>query len=372
MSKPLKMLVYGLSSDKLAGIETYTLNLVSSFPDDIKADYVIEAKSSIHEEAIRQMGSKVFYLPPKKKMLNNALAWLRLISKKRKEYDVVYFNMYSLSWIVPICLCRLYGMPVVVHAHNKALHTGGVLLLLHRLGRCLLRKMEVLRLTNSPLSSKFFYYPEDRVELAYTAIDTDRFRFREERREGIRRQCGFAERNVYSFFGRLVWQKNPLFLMDVFFEIAKLDKNASFLVVGDGDMREQVKEKARQLSLPVLFVGVRRDTEALYDASDLLVFPSMCEGLGIVLIEAQCSGLPCVYSAEVIPELARVTDLCDLVNLSEPPKRWAEVCVSQREKCKGVDRESYPLQIRDAGFSLNDEAKRMARIFQSYVDECKK
>ena len=372
MSKSFKMLVYGLSSDKLAGIETYTFNLIASFPDGIKADYVIEAKSSIHEETISRMGSRVFYLPPKKKMFNNALAWLRLISKNCKEYDVVYFNMYSLSWIVPVCICRLYGMPVAIHAHNNALHTGGVLLLLHRLGRYLLRKMKVLRLTNSPLSSNFFYYPEDRVELAYTAIDTDRFRFREERRRDIRKQCGFAGRNVYSFFGRLAWQKNPLFLMDIFSEIAKLDKNASFLVVGDGELREQAKEKARQLSLPVMFTGVRRNTEAFYDASDLLVLPSRCEGLGIVLIEAQCSGLPCVYSAEVIPELARVTDLCELVNLSESPKQWAKACVAQREKCGKIARESYPSWIGKAGFSLGNEAERIANIFRTYVNECEK
>ncbi len=144
--------------------------------------------------------------------------------------------------------------------------------------------------------------------------------------------------------GRFCFQKNHEFLIDIFAEVFKRRKDAVLLLVGDGPLMESAREKARRMGLvgAVRFLGVRDDVDRLYQAMDVFVLPSRYEGLGIVNIEAQVAGLPCVVSDRV-PEEARVTENLQFLPLNDGVKAWAErmLGIEKRDRRTAVYRSQF-------------------------------
>lgn len=357
--------MYGLSSDKLGGIETFLLNMNQFMSDEMVFDYVMEGSSTIHQEAVSKKGGKVFFIAPKRNMLRNIADWAKLLKAYRKTSDVVYFNMFSLAWSVPVYMTKLYGYRVIVHAHNNNLHDcGAVLKALHAANRFLLQHVDIVRFTNSDLSEKFFFGKKP-AEMIYNAIDTERFAFHADVRDRIRGVLGVQDKHVYGFSGRIAYQKNPLFLMDIFGEIAKLDQDAAFIVCGDGDLMEQTKQKTEDLGIHVRFLGNVWNVQDYYQAMDCFILPSRFEGLGIVLIEAQCAGLPCITSAEVVPKDVQVTDLVQFIRLADNPEQWAQTAVGCMQ-ARG-DKHQYQQTICHSGFNIETEALRLELLLKEVV-----
>jgi glycosyltransferase involved in cell wall biosynthesis len=98
---------------------------------------------------------------------------------------------------------------------------------------------------------------------------------------------------VVGFVGHLTASKRPDLYLDV---MQALPRGVPFraVIVGDGPLRSQVEERARELSVTVF--GARDDVPELLRTMDVLVFPSISEGEGLpgVLIEAALSGLAIV------------------------------------------------------------------------------
>ena len=150
--------------------------------------------------------------------------------------------------------------------------------------------------------------------------------------------------------------------MDVFSEISKKDPEAAFLVCGDGDLMEETKEKAGSLGIDVIFAGSVPNVQDFYQAMDVFLLPSRFEGLGIVLIEAQCCGLPCVASAEVIPQEAKVTDIVDFIQLNNNPDEWANEAISLCHQSSSSDRVSYKNIVQNTRFNILLESKELEKI----------
>jgi len=149
-----------------------------------------------------------------------------------------------------------------------------------------------------------------KVTILPNAIDPDRFRFNESARREIRAKYGIAENDfVVGHVGRFYPQKNHEFLIDVFAELHKQRANAKLLLLGDGPLQEHIKQKVESLGLAnaVIFAGLQKDPAPFYSAMDVFAFPSLWEGLGIVLLEAQYNGLPCIASS-VVPEEVNISN----------------------------------------------------------------
>lgn len=359
----MRVLVYGMSSDKLGGIETFLLNMNAHMSDNMVFDYVLEGTDTIHSKAIREKGGKIYFIASKRQMIKNIKAWKTLLKEYKKNSNIIYFNMFSMAWSIPIYICRSYGYKVIVHAHNNKLHDCGVMLkALHAINRKVLEHMNILRFTNSGLSTAFFFGKKE-AQMIYNAIDTSQFRFDGKKRDEIRKRLNLEENHVYGFSGRIMYQKNPLFLLKIFSEIRKRDKLARFIVCGDGNLMEQARAKDREFGTEVLFMGNVLDIQDYYQVMDCYILPSRFEGLGIVLIEAQCAGLPCVASADVIPRDAKITELLEFVPLRDNPGEWADICV-RKCACPVVDRISYSEAVGDSPFEIKREARRLERMLR--------
>ena len=139
-------------------------------------------------------------------------------------------------------------------------------------------------------------------------VDIEKYKYNEKVREEYRKKLNIDKKIVYGHVGRFHPQKNHEFLIDLFYEISLKQDNSILLLVGDGELIDRIKNKVKELKLEdkVLFLGFREDIDKLMNAMDYFLFPSLYEGLGIVTIEAQTSGLLTFVSKE-IPEDANIT-----------------------------------------------------------------
>ena len=137
------------------------------------------------------------------------------------------------------------------------------------------------------------------------AIDLQQFFISASNREYIRKKYAIdKDAFVIGHIGRFAEQKNHRFLIEVFEQIVRDFPNAVLLLVGDGELRSKIENMVfeHNLTQNVIFAGVQTNVQEFYQAMDVFAFPSLYEGLGIVLIEAQASGLPCCVSDSVSQE----------------------------------------------------------------------
>ena len=353
----MRLLVHGLAGFAKGGIETFVLGMAERMSDEIIFDYVIE-KDFVAETVKMPGQGETLMIQPKRHMLSNLIDWLKLLRIRKNVDSAVYFNWYSMAWLFPAMIARMFGYRVIIHAHNNNLHNCGFLQRsMHAVNRQVQKFMKITRLTNSELSAKFFFGNKP-AKMIYNAIDTTRFAYNEDVRNKIRNDLDVENKHVYGFAGRIAYQKNPLFLMDVFNEIKKIDADAAFLVCGDGDLMEETKKKAVDFGIEVIFVGSIPNVQDYYQAMDVFILPSRFEGLGIVLIEAQCSGLPCVASADVIPQDAKVTDLVEFVKLDgNNSVEWARCALNYAAFSRA--RSKYSCIISKSFFNILSESKRL-------------
>jgi glycosyltransferase involved in cell wall biosynthesis len=332
--------------------------------DDCIFDYAVIGDRCLHESEIHARGGRIYYLTPYRK---NPAAYLKdcwdLLKAHKKDGNIAYFQLYSMCEALSIGLSKLAGYAVVLHAHNNNIENKGALYrAVHNINRRLIRRGNCVRLTNSALSVPFMFGHHVEAQVINNAIDTGEFRFNKDIRRAIRQKLRVEDRMVIGFAGRITDQKNPLFLIDIFREIVRIQPKAVLLIAGDGHLRPDVESAVERYGLndSVRMLGACERMTPFYQAIDLFLLPSRFEGFGTVLIEAQASGLPCVTSAQVVPDSVNVTGLVRYLPLEEGAQYWAQRCVDWAIQLG--DRVGYDEKVAAGGFDIHDEAPRLEQI----------
>ena len=198
----------------------------------------------------------------------------------------------------------------------------------------------------------------NRVVIIKNAIDIERFAFNLAHRNKIRQQYKITDEFVIGHSGRLSHQKNHKFLLQIFNEILKINSKSRLLLVGDGELREELINLANDLAIQekIIFAGNKKNVNEYYSAMDVFVLPSFFEGLSVSLLEAQCNGLHCICS-DILSEESNVTGI-DKLNLKLPPERWAQVIMQYQ----GTERIDGISKLREHGFDIAKEVK----VLQDY------
>lgn len=202
--------------------------------------------------------------------------------------------------------------------------------------------------------------PRDKIQIMKNAIDVERFVFAPQLRTAARKKLGLEDQFVIGHIGRFTYQKNHEFLIDTFFKVKKQIPKAKLLLIGEGPLLHSTKEKvtARHLTDDVIFAGQRSDVPDLLQAMDVFCLPSRFEGLGIVLIEAQAAGLPCLVSP-YIPEDGIITSLPQRIPLDS--EAWAEGILTI-----ALERPSRENMLRDvsaSGYNIKRQIKEIERLY---------
>jgi len=199
-----------------------------------------------------------------------------------------------------------------------------------------------------------------KVKIFNNAVDTERFKYDPASRAEIRKELGIGEELVVLHVGRFVTTKNHHYIIDIFSELKKAVPDAKLILIGDGETLDETRKtvEAQNLSDSVFFKGIVDDAEKYYSAADAFVLPSLYEGLPVVAIEAEASGLDCFISDEVTRECA-VTPRVKFLPLSDGAALWAKSVAAAGEHDRLEDNEA----VKRSMFNIERSANEMRKYY---------
>lgn len=367
MSNSIKrILVYGLVASKtFGGIGSFLTEMNRHMSGNTVFDYVIEGSECSIQDRIEAAGGKIYYISNRvKSPIKNLQENKRVLKELRKTHDTVYFNLSTLGWIEPIKMAVKLGYHVVLHSHNSRLLVEDFKhRVVYKINKARLSRLKVTRLSCSKKATDYMYSPDNSVEFIHNAVNIDTFRFNPVDRQQIRNEQNITvNTKIIGFVGRLCDQKNVLFLPEILAEVkANSNENVVMIVIGEGNQRKLLTDKIEQLNLQnyILMLGDRADVCRYYHAFDVFVLPSLYEGLPIVMVEAQVSGLPCVVS-DVITSESNISGNVTYLPIDDA-SIWGEV-ILDKLKNKNTNRELMSEKLKDSDFDIDHEALRLESI----------
>lgn len=341
------------------GMENFIMNLYRAIDrNHVQFDFIVhQSGDADYEREIREMGGKLYTLP---RLTAHPVSNLRQVYRivKDGQYGVVVRHTPNALAAPQIFAALWAGAYAVCHSHN----TTDPKKLLHALGKAMMKHARIGRFACSK-DAGLWMFGNRKFQVIHNAVDMERFCFSDQKRSLIRTEFSLGSRHVYGHIANFTESKNHVFLMKVYAEIAKLDAKAAFFCIGDGELKESIRQEAEKLGIgnKVLFTGVRHDTDAFLSAMDVLIFPSLFEGLPLTLIEAQAAGLPILLSENVTRDVEVTEGLIDWEPIDEEPERWAHKAVELA--AHQWDRACQRDRIAAAGYDIESLAKWYENYF---------
>lgn len=360
-----RILVYGYSHNP-GGIETYLVNLITTLKGQIHFDFVSDFCDVAHRDVLESAGSQIYFIPPKGQGLLAHLKAFRKLLKEHGDYDYIYFNILdsgaAITQLVPFFMRK----KIITHSHNGGTDKPR----LHKLCKPLLKITKGKKVACSLLAAEYMFDTTKNVTIIPNAIDAEKFKFDVEVRKQKRLQLGLNESQiVVCHIGRLTQQKNPFGMLDIFKAFISKVPDAVLISIGTGDLDGEVHSYARKIGIEdnVLFLGKRNDIPELLCASDVFFLPSFFEGLPIVAIEAQSSGLTLVIS-DTISRETDITGNVKFIPLKDDNSVWVNALLEAAQ----TKRDDNAInKISESGYNTDNfetTTKKLIKLFDKNAE----
>lgn len=348
------------------GVEAVVMNYYRHIDrSKVQFDFLVDSDSTlIPRKEIESLGGKVFEVPPYQHVVEYQRELQRLF--KQEGWKIVHSNINALS-VFPLRAAKKAGVPVrIAHSHSTSGKGEYAKNALKAVLKTQSNRYPTHRFACSKFAGEWLFGKAAHFEVVYNAIDLDRFCFNAEARAQARADLGLVGNQLaIGHVGRFTAQKNHAFLIDVFTEVAKRRDDAVLLLVGTGEAGASVKALVdeRGLTDRVKFLGQRSDVNRLYQAFDAFVLPSLYEGLGLVGVEAQVAGLPCLFSDAITREVDVTGESCFLP--IDHSKAWIEAlsCLVPRKR---AERSKLSLKKFDS-YDIYKQSLILTEKYQQFV-----
>ena len=367
MNKPIKVLQFSIS-ENIGGIETFLRNLYKVCDhNEIQFDFVTTYDSPVYENEFVSGGAKVFRIPSPKRVLSYFFAIRKII--KENDYKIIHVNKNSGADIVPFIVAKMLKVPVIIaHAHNTKSTVGKLADLLSCINRGRVAKYITNAFAASTEAAEWMfgkkYCRTHEVPIFKNGINISDYSYSEARRQEIRKRLSLGDKLVIGHVGKFSLRKNHDFLIDVFNEIHKRNKNSVLMLIGTGSLMSDVSAKVHKLGIQdaVIFMGAQNNINEYYEAMDAFVMPSFVEDLPVAAIEAQSTGLP-VFLADTIDQNTEITNSVKWLSLEQSADIWADVIVNT---CSCFERIPQDEALKEAGYDIEEIAKFLMGIYTNF------
>ncbi len=340
------------------GVEMVVFNYYREIDKSkIQFDFFYDEDSTVEpSQELISMGARFYKLPPYQR-LSEYLKVLRKYLKENK-YIIIHSHINTLS-IFPLFVAWLENIPIRI-AHNHSVPGG------NEFTRNIIKKM--LKFFSKVFSTDYFAcsekagrwmfgnktFEDGKVYILKNAVNWELFNINKKQIESLKKQLGLCDKFVIGHIGRFTYAKNHNFMIDILYEVLKKKENAVLLLVGDGDMYKRIIShiNAMGLSDKVVLTGQVANPQEYYKLIDVMIVPSIFEGLSLTTIESQISGVPVLMSYSV-PREAVISNGCRYMKLSEPPQVWAENVINMYGIQVKLKPESKDYNIHKAVISLS-------------------
>lgn len=341
------------------GVESVVMNFYRHIDKTkFQFDFFVDSDSSCpQEKEIRSLGGKVYKIAPYQKIKNN-MNDLEVLFKKN-NYKIVHSQLTTMS-IFSLRVAKKCNIPIrICHGHNTASKGETKKNILKYILRPLSKNYATDYCACSKYAGEWLFGKNADVTIFANAIDLNKFKHDEKTAEVLKKELNIKNKFIIGHIGRFCFQKNHDFLIDIFNEIYKKNNDSVLLLIGEGDLSDRIKDKVKSLHLEksVVFLGVKENVWDYYKVMDAFVLPSHYEGLGIVAIEAQASGIPTIVS-DAVPNEADVTNLIKHISLKKSAEEWANKIIEYKN-LKNTDYHNNRL----SDYDINIECKKLEKYY---------
>ncbi len=349
-----------------AGIENLLMNLYRNLDrDKMQFDFLVHYKQRFDfDDEIESLGGRIYRLSFREdKNLIRYIKELKKFFKEHGEYKVIHGHMPSLA-IIYLGIARSQKVPVrIIHSHNAFRTSNLKGFVKHFLIK--LSKYNATHLYACSMKAGEYQYGKSSFQVMHNAIDAKKFEFSPEKRARARQMLEVQDKLVIGHIGRFTKQKNHDFLLEIFKAVREKNNNAVLVLAGTGELEKQVKEKVNESGMEneVLMLGVRNDTELLYQGFDVFCLPSYHEGLPVVGIEAQAAGLFFLASDQITKEM-KITKNVKFLPINDP-KLWANEIV---KRGSSYIRKSTYREIKKYGYDIKEQARLVLKDYMQLYE----
>lgn len=365
-----KILVIGMTSTP-GGVESFLINYcLNKNMTGLQFDFLCPSEKKIaYSEEIETQGNVYYVVPKSKNMFLHKKQLKEFFKTNSKEYIAVWANLNSLMNVDFLTVARKYGIKhIIVHSHNSS-NMGGLLQkILHIKNKFFIAKVATEYWACSRSAAKWFYSNNLSATVINNAINVDKYKFDQVKRENIRKEYGLDECKVIGHIGRLHFQKNQSQLLAIMHQLTQMDESYRLVLIGSGPDKETLIEETSQMGLEkyVIFAGEQKDIGGWLSAFDVFAFPSRFEGLSIVGLEAQANGIPVVASTNAINDEGLINSNVKRISLDSPIEEWCRL-IEQSVEDKRCDHSIIKDRFRSRCFDIDVEVEKMSKYFNALV-----
>lgn len=360
MNRPIRIL-HVFSSLNMGGAESRTMDIYRRIDrEKVQFDFAVHTtEEAYYDKEVERLGGLIYNIP-KYKIYNTysyQKFWYEFL-KNHSEFDTIHIHTTSIAAPILSVTKKLELKKVITHSRN-AMQTGFLKNIYIKLSKKKIKDLSTHRLAVSNKAARYIYGDKlvdaNGVHIVKNGINVSEFTYSEDVRNKTRELLGLTNETVIGHIGRFVEQKNHSFIIEIFKEFCTKNENARLVLIGVGPLEQVIREKVMELKLTdkVLFLGLRNDVTDLMQAMDLLLFPSLFEGLPGVILESQAAGLPALISSEISDEI-KITDLVEMLDLSTTSSYWA---TKMKQMLESLTRINTRAELIDAGYDIESVAK---------------
>ena len=332
----------------------------------IQFDFICDSDSNaIPHEEIQRLGGNVYEVTPYQHIFKN----MRDIYKicKKNKYKIIHGYNGTMN-IFAMFVGALAGIPIRINESISMAHKDDKKTILKKILKPFSKCFSTHYMANGELCGRWQFgdktFDSGKVRIFKTVINTDSNKLQLAIRNKTRHKLNIEDNLVIGHIGRLTAQKNTLFIIDIFNEIVKNESKAKLLIVGDGDLREEMLNRIKKYRIEneVLYLGRREDIQQFYNAMDAFLLPSLYEGLPVVGVEAECCGLPVFFSAEIPRESSPCEDIGFFIGLEKNAAEWADIILKKTRKLS-MERCDRSDDVKRAGFDSRNEGRKLTEYY---------
>ena len=351
------------------GVEATVMNHYRHIDrSQVQFDFIVQTDSTmVPKDEIESLGGRVFYVPPYSNPVKYVNACRKLFQQIHPR--IVHSHMNAVS-VFTLMAAKQAGVPVrIAHSHSTSNPNEKAKTLVKNVLRPFSKVYPTHLAACGDYSARWLFgdqtVDQGKVKIIRNAIELDRFAFDEEARTRLRKEIEASDDiRVIGQVGRFSAQENQLFSLDVLAELVKKNPRVLLVFLGVGDDMDKVKAKAHDLGLSdhVRFLGMRSDVNEWYSAFDVLLFPSLYEGLPLTAVEAQVSGLPLVVSDKVPKEADLIPSLVRRISLDAGIESWVSAFDAHESDASG--RVSHVQEIAKRGYAIHLSAAELVHWYK--------
>jgi len=356
------------------GIETWLKDVIVNYDKNkFHIDFILMKEGNgAYDDIVKQYGSMLHIIPLSLGLFRFGLC---LYKKLRSEkYDVVHAHPHFFCGFV--CMIAFFARVQcrISHSHSDTLNTQRKSSILkkiyYELQRVLISLFSTRKIACSD-DAGYALFRNKRYEIIYCGVDFGKFREKKNLivRENILSQYQISpDAIVIGHVGRYSYPKNHTFLIDIFSEIVKQVPNSYLFLIGEGELKKNIELKVEKLHLDnVVFLGGRDDVNLfMKHIFDIFLFPSLYEGLGLVLLEAQAAGLRCLISDTIPREVNLINESVCEYPLDKNSKEWANELIKLLNSRKNISDENISSILEKSPFSINYSINSLQNLYISY------